>query len=109
MKLPFFTAQGRGKMGGISISHTGQPGGVIAYGMLAKKSVGFSSHFRFTDPSQRLSNTLVGAHLQVEGADLPGFSARTVFTAIAVLRNIDDSPVEVSPAFTFDETAECER
>lgn len=103
LKPPFTTTPRGGRMGGVRISHTGEPGSVIAYGMLMKKSVGFSSHFRFTDPTQRQSDTLVGSCLFVGKADLPDYAAKTSFTAVAVFRNTADSPVEVSPVFTFEE------
>jgi hypothetical protein len=101
MKLPFSNGEGAGKEGGISITHSGQPGAVLAYGMVAKSEVGFSSHFVFSDPAARRSQTLAAAHLLTGKPDVPGFSDETRFTSIALLRNASDEPIEVTPKVSF--------
>ncbi|MFY9611422.1 MAG: hypothetical protein WAU45_22780 [Blastocatellia bacterium] len=88
-------------MGGVAITHTGNPGVVLAYGMLAKRQAGFSSHFAFHDPAERRSQTLAAAHMLVGKPDLRGFSPQTSFTSIALLRNVSDAAIEVTPKVSF--------
>ncbi|MGH9915517.1 MAG: hypothetical protein ACRD63_09555, partial [Pyrinomonadaceae bacterium] len=50
-----------GKMGTVSITHTGVPGAVVASGMLSEDKKGFSSRFVFEDPDASRSQTLAAA------------------------------------------------
>jgi hypothetical protein len=101
VKLPLSTGNGEGKMGGISITHSGKPGAVLAYGMLAKSESGFSSNFAFADPAVSQSQTLAAAHLLIGRAEMERFSRNTSFTSIALLRNASDAPIEVKPTVSF--------
>src|SRR4051794_25971104 len=83
--VPAFSPDDRAEsVGGVSISHTGAPGSVIAYGTFARPATGYSSHCQFQDPAERLSNTLVASHLMVGPPDVPGFPSGTSFRATAV-------------------------
>lgn len=108
MKLPFSSGHGHGKLGGITVEHTGKPGGVIAYGMLVNESNGFSTQFRFEDPEGRRTDSLIGAHVLVGSTELPGLPSTKAFSAMAALRNTTGIPMEVSPVFTFDNGEELE-
>lgn len=88
-------------MGGISITHTGAPGGVLAFGLLSKKQTGFSSHFPFEDPATSRSQTLAAAHVFIGRPDTPGFSRETRFTSIALIRNASDAALAVKPSISF--------
>lgn len=100
-KVPFTTHPGAGKIGGISIAHTGAPGAVLACGILSKNQTGFSSHFPFEDPAEGRSQLLVGTHLLIDKPDLSGFPEHSSFTSIALLGNASDSPIEVAPRVSF--------
>jgi hypothetical protein len=105
--LPFTTTEGAGKLGGVSITHTGAPGAVLASGMLSKRETGFSSHFTFEDPATIRSHAtsgsqvLAGTHLLIDKPDLAGLPAQTSFTSIALLRNASESAIEVKPRVSF--------
>jgi hypothetical protein len=101
-KKPAFTTNaGAGKMGGISITHTGAPGGVLAFGLLSKRQTGFSSHFPFEDPATSRSQTLAAAHVFIGKPDTSGFSKNTRFTSIALVRNASDAVLDVKPSISF--------
>jgi hypothetical protein len=87
--------------GGISISHTGKPGAVLAFVGLADAAVGFSAQVRFEDPEARASLALAAAHLLVGAPDVPGFANGAVFKSIALLRNASEEPIDVKSAVSF--------
>jgi hypothetical protein len=99
--LPFTTRSAAGKIGGIGITHSGQPGAVLAYGLVSKPETGFSSRVTFEDPATSRSQTLAAAHLLVGEPDIPGFSGQTRFTSIALLRNASAAPLDVSPSLSL--------
>jgi hypothetical protein len=90
-----------GKAGGISITHTGEPGAVLAYGMVANDETGFSSHFPFTDPAERKSQTLAAAHMLIGKPDTQGFSPQTSFTSMMTLHNASDEAIKVTPTVSY--------
>ncbi|MGH9915560.1 MAG: hypothetical protein ACRD63_09775, partial [Pyrinomonadaceae bacterium] len=85
----------------MSITHTGAPAGVLAYGMLFKGETGFSSRFVFEDPAASRSPTLAAAHIMIDRPDVPGFSAETSFATVALLRNAGEEVMEVTPVVSF--------
>ncbi|MGH9899944.1 MAG: hypothetical protein ACRD4L_13955, partial [Pyrinomonadaceae bacterium] len=90
-----------GKMGTVSITHTGVPGAVVASGMLSEDKKGFSSRFVFEDPAASRSQTLAAAHIMIDRPDVPGFSAETSFTTVALVGNAGEEVMEVTPAVSF--------
>jgi len=76
--------------GGISISHSGEPGALIARAMIQDASKGFSSVVQLSDPKKRKSSILHGAGLrwgEIAGeALIPVVVARNISTAAAILR-----------------------
>jgi hypothetical protein len=99
--LPFTARPGPGKLGGISITHSGEPGAVLAYGLVSKPQTGFSSRLTFEDPATSRSRTLAAAHVLLDQPDVPGFSGLSRFTSIALLRNASDMPLHVAPSLSF--------
>jgi hypothetical protein len=99
--LPELFTPGIGYVSGISITHTGSPGAVLAYGMAAKSVAGFSSSFSFVDPLNAKSSTLVGEHVLIGSPDIPGFSTGTSFTPVALMRNTSATAIVVTPTLSF--------
>ena len=90
-----------GKFGGVSITHQGSPGAILAYGMLSKVQLGFASRFFFADPAQNASASLAAAHIMVGSPDLPGLDSRANFDTIALISNTSDDPISVSPSVSM--------
>lgn len=90
-----------GEIGGIRILHSGDPGGVIAYGMVAAPNRGFSSSIRFDDPAAAVTQKFAAAHLMVGQPDLPGLPPAALFASLVALRNTSESPVTVEPRASF--------
>ncbi len=78
------------KAGGISITHSGAPGSLIARAMIENPSTGFSSAVQFTDPRKAKSSSLHGAGLrlgEVAGEEMtPIVVAHNISGGTAVLR-----------------------
>ena len=79
-----------GTVGGISISHTGAPGIVVAHGLIQEPSKGFSNVIDFADPQKSKLNRLDGTGLRF------GSVGGQQLNQIVVLRNISNAPVTVS-------------
>lgn len=74
------------KFGGISITHSGTPGAVIARGMIDDEATGFSSVVDFSDPGLGKSTRIDGAGLRV------GRIGNEELSQIVVARNTDEVP-----------------
>ena len=72
--------------GGISINHTGAPGGLFACALIQEPSVGFSSIIEFRDPLAAKSSRLDGAGLRI------GKVGGEELSQVAVARNLADGP-----------------
>lgn len=89
------------QIGGISITHSGRPGDVLALGMFSRPSVGFSTQVPFVDPATRQSNRLVATHVPVGSPDVAGYPAGTQFKAVAVLRNSATVAIDVAATVSY--------
>src|SRR5262249_22901979 len=98
--------RGLGNVGGIRIVHSGQPGTVLAYGMVRDNEKGISSRFPFFDPTTGDSSTLSATHILVGAPDIAGLPANASFSATAILRNISSGPLTVSPEYGYDKNGE---
>lgn len=54
------------QLGGITVTHNGQPGGVLTRGMVTMNAIGYSAPIEFIDPSMSKSSALHGAGLQIK-------------------------------------------
>lgn len=78
------------KAGGISISHSGPKGAIIARAFVQEPTTGYSAVIEFSDPLNAKTSQLHGAGLrlgQVEGEELE---------SVVVMRNVDDTETVVT-------------
>lgn len=76
--------------GGISVTHSGAPGALLARALVRDAGLGFSTFTEFTDPAKYKSSRLHGAGLrlgQAGGDDL---------TPVVVARNLGPAPVTLT-------------
>ena len=98
MQVQDFAGNGRGtlsKIGGISISHSGPPGALLARGLIQKPETGFSTVVEFSDPGMAKSSRLDGAGLRF------GRVGGESLTSIAVARNVGDTPTTLRGRISF--------
>lgn len=74
------------KEGGISITHSGVPGAILARILISRESTGYSSVVNFTDPTAPRSSKLHGGGLRL------GSIGSDELTPIVVARNIGNEP-----------------
>jgi hypothetical protein len=79
----------KGRIGGISISHTGTPGALLSYGFIQEESKGFSNVIVFSDPKKAKTTRLDGAGLRY------GMVSGQKLSHIAVVRNVGSLPTIV--------------
>lgn len=72
------------KAGGMTITHSGKPGALIARAMIENPSTGYSSSVQFIDPSKSRSSKLHGAGLRIEALE------GEELTPVIVARNIGE-------------------
>lgn len=78
------------KTGGISITHNGTPGAILARMLVSKQNTGYSSVVGFTDPTTRRSSKLNGGGLRL------GAIGSDRLDPIVVARNTGGEPTIVS-------------
>src|SRR6266545_375824 len=76
-----------GNFGGISITHSGSPGALVARGFVQEPTTGFSDVIEFSDPKKATTARLDGAGLRI------GAVANQRLSQIAVVRNISSDAV----------------
>lgn len=80
----------RGRIGGISISHTGTSGALLSCGFIQEPSNGFSNVIVFSDPQKAKTTRLDGAGLRY------GMVSGRQLSQIAIVRNVGSLPSVVS-------------
>ncbi len=83
------------RVGGISITHNGQSGGILARGLVQKVNSGYSNVIEFSDPAKSKSANLDGVGLRI--GNINGQS----LTQGVVARNIGNSRVKLNGIFSF--------
>lgn len=74
--------------GGLSITHNGAPGALIAHGVVQNKEARFASNLSFTDPAARKSSVLNGTGLMLaHPASTSVFPNASSFVPYLALRN----------------------
>jgi len=78
--------------GGLSLSHNGSPGALIAHGVILNRTRGFASNLNFVDPAAQSSSVLEATGLLLAHPD-PGlsFSSASFFSPILALKNASSS------------------
>jgi len=84
---------------GIRLAFTGKPGDIVAEGALLKKQTGFSKYIHFADTALHFPSNSLRTNFLLLGTQplADGFPAQTSFRSVAVLRNIDPVPIQVTP------------
>lgn len=79
--------------GGLSISHNGPPGALIAQGVILSKARQFASNLNFVDPATQSSSVLeaTGLLLGHPGSGLP-LTPTSFFSPVLALKNASTSP-----------------
>jgi len=74
--------------GGLSITHSGSSGALIAHGVVQNKQTGFASNLTFIDPAARISSVLHGTGLMLaRPASLSVFRSGAFFEPVLALKN----------------------
>ncbi len=81
--------------GAISIEHSGKPGQVVARGLVEDRQLRYSNSIEFKDPGAGASRSLHGAGLR-----LGNVGGQQMFP-IVVVRNVDDSPSELTVSMPY--------
>lgn len=88
---------------GIHLAFTGNPGDITAEGTLFNKETGFSQYIRFADTSLKFTSTSLRTNFLLVGQQPAEdhFPTQILFHSVAAVRNVDSSPVEVTPIVTY--------
>jgi hypothetical protein len=83
----------------IRLAFTGKPGDIVAEGALLRKQSGFSKYIHFADSALHFPSNSLRTNFLLLGRQpaVDGFPAQTVFRSVAVVRNIDSVPVQITP------------
>lgn len=92
-----------GSGAGIHLEFTGDPGSLLPEATLINKRTGFSKHIQFVDQALHFATQTWRTHFLLLGQQPPedGFPAQMSFHSVAVVRNIDSVPVQVTPAVKY--------
>jgi len=96
-------ARSRQTGAGIHLAYQGNAGDIVAEGALFKKDNGFAKYVRFMDTSLKFaSGTLRSNFLLLGRQPAPdGFPAQVAFRSVAVVRNVDTGPIQVTPTIRY--------
>jgi hypothetical protein len=95
--------QSRKSGAGVHLEFDGKAGDIRAEGVLMLRKTGFSKRFQFVDKMLQFASPTLRTNLFFVGAQpaVDGFPEAVSFRSVAVVRNIDSSPVEVTPVIKF--------
>jgi hypothetical protein len=96
-------ARSRETGAGIHVEYSEYPGDVLVEGHLINKKSGFEKYIHFLDKTLKYPNGTVRTQFLLLG-DQPaedGFPANISFKSVAVVRNIDNVTVDVTPTLKF--------
>ncbi len=88
---------------GIHLEFTGDPGSLLPEATLLNQRTGFSKHIQFADKALHFATQTSRTHFLLLGQQPPedGFPDQMSFRSVAVVRNIDSAPVQVTPVVKF--------
>jgi hypothetical protein len=91
--------------GGLSITHNGSPGALIAHGLIQNKEARFASNLPFVDPTKQKNTVLNGTGLMLAHSDpVSAFPQSSFFTPKLALKNA--SPTSQTATITVKYTRE---
>jgi hypothetical protein len=99
LRIDSIVRRSRESGAGVRISWSGKPGDVITEGELFNRRTGFSKYIRFLDTSLHFAEHSLRTHFLLLGRQpaADAFPAQMSFRSIAAVRNIDPTPVQVTP------------
>ncbi len=88
---------------GIRLAFEGQPGDIMAEASLMNRSTGFTKHIHFIDKTLHFADGKLWTNFLLLGRqpEWEGFPSGISFRSVAVIRNIDDSTVQVTPTIKY--------
>jgi hypothetical protein len=88
---------------GIHVEYSEYPGSILVEGHLVNRSTGFEKYIHFLDKTLRYPNGTVRTQFLLLGQqpDEDGFPGGLSFRSVAVMRNIDPAPVQVTPTLKY--------
>ena len=87
--------------GGISITHNGAPGALIAHGVVENKQGRFASNLRFIDPAAQKTAVLNGTGLMLAHSATGAGLRSSFFTPHLILRNASSSPLTATVTIQY--------
>lgn len=96
-------ARSREKGAGIHVEYSEYPGSILVEGHLTNSRTGFEKYIHFLDKTLHYPNGTVRTQFLLLGQQPPedGFPAGMSFRSVAVVRNIDPVPVQVTPTLKY--------
>jgi hypothetical protein len=96
-------ARSRKNGAGMHLEFAEYPGDILLEGQLFNPRTGFTKHLHFMDKSLGFGTGTLRTHFLLLGqqAAEDGFPAGISFRSVAAVRNIDTSPVQVTPTVKF--------
>jgi hypothetical protein len=99
LKIDSLVKRSREAGAAIRLAFAGKPGDIVAEGALLRKQSGFSKYIHFADSALHFPSNSLRTNFLLLGRQpaVDGFPAETVFRSVAVVRNIDSVPVQITP------------
>ena len=103
LNIDDLTARSRETGAGIHVEYSEYPGDVLVEGHLINKKSGFEKYIHFLDKTLKYPNGTVRTQFLLLGEQPAedGFPANISFRSVAVVRNIDNVSVNVTPTLKF--------
>src|SRR5215831_18400741 len=103
LNIDDLTARSRETGAGIHVEYSEYPGDVLVEGHLINKKSGFEKYIHFLDKTLKYPNGTVRTQFLLLGEQPAedGFPANISFRSVAVVRNIDNVAVNVTPTLKF--------
>jgi hypothetical protein len=103
LDIDALVARSRHSGAGIHVEFEEYPGDILVEGQLFNKRNGFTKHIHFMDQSLGFGTGTLRTHFLLLGRPPAedGFPYRMSFRSVAAVRNIDSSPVQVTPVVKY--------
>lgn len=103
LNIDDLVARSRESGAGIHVEYSEYPGTILVEGHLINERTGFEKYIHFLDKTLHYPNGTVRTQFLLLGqqAAEDGFPAGISFRSVAVVRNIDPAPVQVTPTLKY--------
>ncbi|MGH9915480.1 MAG: hypothetical protein ACRD63_09370 [Pyrinomonadaceae bacterium] len=88
---------------GIHLAFNGNPGDIVAEGTLLRMETSFVKHIRFNNTSLKFADSSLRTNFLLLGRQPAedDFPIDIAFRSVAVLRNVDTAPIQVTPIIKY--------